>query len=153
MFEGSRCPRDDTSETLPHIAAQMAKSNYIKEWRTARGLNQEQLAEKAGLSKGYVSDLERGNKPYNQRVLESIADVLKCSPAALLGDPAKTKLAKPSIDQRLLSLSLKAAMEEAAESRQPLGDKLLANIVETACRIYGAYTGSRETELQDIREH
>jgi transcriptional regulator with XRE-family HTH domain len=60
------------------------KPFFLKEWRAYRDLTQQQLAERLGTSKGYVSDLERGKRRYNQDVLERLAEELRCEPADLL---------------------------------------------------------------------
>lgn len=63
---------------------------YLKQWRKFRGYSQERLAEMVETSKGYISDVERGNRPYNQELLEKLADALQCAPADLLmRDPSQ----------------------------------------------------------------
>lgn len=62
----------------------MAQGHYIKEWRRHRGLTQEQLAERVGITKSYVSKIESGKKRYDQPFLEAAAIVLQCAPADLL---------------------------------------------------------------------
>jgi len=63
---------------------------YLKEWRKHRGYTQERLAEMIGSSKGHISDLERGERRYNQDNLEALAEALKCSPADLImRDPSR----------------------------------------------------------------
>lgn len=62
---------------------------YLREWRLARGLSQEGLAAKIGSSKGYVSDLERGERRYNQDLVEGLAAALDISAAQLLGEDPK----------------------------------------------------------------
>jgi transcriptional regulator with XRE-family HTH domain len=57
---------------------------YLKQWREHRGLSQQRLAERIDTSKGYISDLERGKRRYNQDMLEMLADALNCEPADLL---------------------------------------------------------------------
>jgi len=62
---------------------------YLREWRKHRGLTQEQLASRLDTSKGYISDLERGVRRYNQDILESLAEALNCTPADfLIRDPS-----------------------------------------------------------------
>ena len=67
------------------------RKTYIKEWRSHRGLTQEQLAERVGMSSGNVSLIERSLQNYTQETLEAFADALQCEPADLLirspGDP------------------------------------------------------------------
>jgi transcriptional regulator with XRE-family HTH domain len=63
---------------------------YLKQWRLYRGLSQQQLADRLESSKGYISDLERGVRRYNQDLLEALAYALMCEPADLLmRDPTK----------------------------------------------------------------
>lgn len=57
---------------------------YLREWRTYRNLTQERLAERVGVTKQHVSDLERQRRQYNQGLLEAFAEALACDPADLL---------------------------------------------------------------------
>ena len=57
---------------------------FLREWRKHRGYTQEQFAEMTGLSKPYVSQLERGERQFNQDLLELFAIHLRCTPADLL---------------------------------------------------------------------
>jgi transcriptional regulator with XRE-family HTH domain len=61
---------------------------YLAEWRQFRELTQEQLAERVGSSKGYISDLENSERRYNQDLLERFAKALDCKPWQLLIDPS-----------------------------------------------------------------
>ncbi len=62
---------------------------FLKQWREYRGLSQQRLAERLDTSKGYISDLERGKRRYNQDMLELLADALNCEPAdILMRDPS-----------------------------------------------------------------
>jgi transcriptional regulator with XRE-family HTH domain len=58
----------------------------IKEFRLSRGLTVEQLAEKVGMSKSYVSEIENGKKQANGRRLEAFALALGVRPADLIED-------------------------------------------------------------------
>lgn len=58
--------------------------HYIKQWRAFRGLTQEQLAERVGVTHGTISQLERGLIAYTQPMLESLAFALQCEPADLI---------------------------------------------------------------------
>lgn len=63
---------------------------YLRQWRKHRGYTQERLAEMIGTSKGYLSDLERGVRRWNQDILEQLAEALRCSPADLIRiDPSQ----------------------------------------------------------------
>jgi len=63
----------------------------IKELRVAKGLTQAQLAERAGISRSYLTEMENETKPINSRRLARVASVLGVEPGLLL-DPKK----KPS---------------------------------------------------------
>ncbi|PLW77870.1 helix-turn-helix domain-containing protein [Cohaesibacter celericrescens] len=60
---------------------------YLREWRKHRGLNQDELANAIDSTKGTISRMELGTRPYNQPFLEACAEVLNCSPADLLSGP------------------------------------------------------------------
>jgi transcriptional regulator with XRE-family HTH domain len=56
----------------------------IKELRSAKGISQESLAELAGLSRQYVSDVERGTRNISLINIEKIATALKITLPELL---------------------------------------------------------------------
>ncbi len=57
----------------------------VKELRTAQGLTQKQLAERAKIRQATVSKLESGRiKSVDLEVLEKLADVLGCDPGYLI---------------------------------------------------------------------
>jgi transcriptional regulator with XRE-family HTH domain len=56
----------------------------VKDWRERRGLTQEQLAEKAGISRGYLARLETARQDPKLSTLEKIAKALKVDIAKLL---------------------------------------------------------------------
>lgn len=53
-------------------------------WRKRRTLLQEELADKAGISRGEVGHLERGRRKPTLRTLRRLADALEIGPADLL---------------------------------------------------------------------
>ena len=57
--------------------------------RIARGLTQEQLAARAGISVSYVSMLQRGQRSPPLETLEQLAKALGVKPVQLLGEPAR----------------------------------------------------------------
>jgi transcriptional regulator with XRE-family HTH domain len=64
---------------------------YLREWREYRGLTQEQLASGVGMTKGRVSEIERGVRRYNETMVEKLAKELNCQPWELIGrDPSTT---------------------------------------------------------------
>ena len=64
----------------------MKVGNRIKELRTKRGLTQEALAEKAGISRQHLSAIEAPNicRPISMDLLFNLANVLQIEPYQLL---------------------------------------------------------------------
>lgn len=63
----------------------MAKQrHFIREWRKAKNLTQDQLAERIGITKSYLSKIENFKKRYDQPFLEAAAEVIGCEPADLI---------------------------------------------------------------------
>lgn len=60
------------------------KQHYIKEWRKHRGMTQVALAAAMGVSRSYLTMIERGDTRYNQDFLELAAQHLDTTPADLL---------------------------------------------------------------------
>lgn len=61
-----------------------ARGQYFQAWRKHRQLNQDQLAERIGVTQETISRLESGKIAYTQPMLEALADALNCSPADLI---------------------------------------------------------------------
>jgi transcriptional regulator with XRE-family HTH domain len=57
---------------------------FFKQWRKHRGLTQETLGERIGLTPSSISQLETGKQGFTDSTLEAIADALNCSPGDLL---------------------------------------------------------------------
>lgn len=58
----------------------------VRELREERGLTVQELADRAGLSKSYLSEIERGVKTVNARRLEQLASALRVRPTDLIAD-------------------------------------------------------------------
>lgn len=56
----------------------------VRAVRQARGMTQEQLAEKSGFSQQYISDLERGRRNPTVVSLYELAEALGSTPVQLL---------------------------------------------------------------------
>lgn len=69
----------------------MAKQrHFIREWRLHRGLNQDQLAERIGISRPQLSKIEGNKREADLSLLEIIADALRCDvPDLIVRDPSK----------------------------------------------------------------
>lgn len=92
-----RSLRDDTRAIDTH-AANMPKSSIppqkeprpgwkLRECRKHAGLTLEQLAERVGTSKGYLSDMERGERRYNQDWVELLARELDVDEVTIFTGP------------------------------------------------------------------
>lgn len=60
--------------------------NRISEIRKAKGIGLEELADKAGLSPGYVSLMASGARNISLKNLEKLATALECRPEDLFTD-------------------------------------------------------------------
>jgi transcriptional regulator with XRE-family HTH domain len=67
-----------------NFKAPQFRPTFIREWRKHRGLTQERLADRIGMSNGNLSMIERGETGYTQATLEILAEALQCEPADLL---------------------------------------------------------------------
>ena len=56
------------------------KRHYVKEWREFRGLNQEQLADRVGRSRGLISQIESGSTALTEDMIFALADAFSCEP-------------------------------------------------------------------------
>jgi transcriptional regulator with XRE-family HTH domain len=61
----------------------------VRRMRLAAGLSQEQLAERAGLHRTYISSVERGLRNVSLENIFGLAAALGCDPRELLAPPAK----------------------------------------------------------------
>jgi transcriptional regulator with XRE-family HTH domain len=71
------------------MAKKMAKKqesprHFLREWRKHRELTQEALADRVGVSREYVSMIEKGKRKYDQPYLEAAAAAMNCTPADLI---------------------------------------------------------------------
>lgn len=73
------------------------KLTKLKEWRTFRGLSQDELAERSGLTHGSISRLETGEAGYVQNTLERIARALETDPGSVI-------MRDPRVVEGLLSI-------------------------------------------------
>lgn len=69
--------------SVPHPKRQLRR-HYLKEWREARELTQEQAAERLGISRSQLSRIETMQSPYSQGLLEAAAEAYTCTVADLL---------------------------------------------------------------------
>jgi len=75
----SEAVHNGTEELLPAsvVFALANGENPVKVWREYRGLTQQQLAEKTGISVPFLSQIEKGRRKASVGVLVNIASILK----------------------------------------------------------------------------
>ena len=78
--EAVRELEEGTDETLPEAVALRllrGEEHPMRLWREYRGLTQEALAERAGVGKSYLSQIESGKKTGSARLLRDLAGILR----------------------------------------------------------------------------
>jgi transcriptional regulator with XRE-family HTH domain len=60
------------------------RPTYLRQWREMSGKTLVQVGEHLHMSHGNLSRIERGLLPYNQELLEALADLYGCEPVDLL---------------------------------------------------------------------
>ena len=63
----------------------------LRRWRNARGLSQDDLAYEAGVSRSYLSQLEKGSFYASLKVIGRLAVALEVEPAELLRMPSQQR--------------------------------------------------------------
>lgn len=61
--------------------------HFLKQWRLARGLTQEEFARRAHIGRAAISKIEAGKKPLMQGRLQAFADALEITVPQLYEDP------------------------------------------------------------------
>lgn len=74
---------------------------FLKAWREVKGLSQNSLAEKAGLTQAAISNIENGRQDPTLSTLGRLAESLEITPAELLSRPPQfsRKLSRQEIDR------------------------------------------------------
>lgn len=85
LVTGTAVPTEDPlpSEVLDALTAR--QESPLRILRRHRGLTQQQLAEAAGLSRPYLTEMEKGRKPGSLRALRAVAQSLNVDMSYLVG--------------------------------------------------------------------
>jgi transcriptional regulator with XRE-family HTH domain len=86
---------------------------FLRQWRQHRGKTLVQVAEHLHMTHGQLSRIERGVQPYNQELLERLADLYMCDVVDLLiRDPSDPEgmwslwdKAKPAQRQQIIAVA------------------------------------------------
>lgn len=97
--------------------------NRIREWRLARGLSQDALADIVGCSKMQISGLERGKPKLDLEWMRRIAYALFVTPADLL--PVDDNPRAISEDEWALIQQFRAGDDRGRDELQRVADVLL----------------------------
>lgn len=79
--------------------------HYLAEWRKFRGLTQERAADRLHMTQSQLSRYERGITPYNQDILELLAEAYQTDPGSLLMRNPLLKDAPWQIENKLKGVS------------------------------------------------
>jgi transcriptional regulator with XRE-family HTH domain len=93
----------------------------LREWRRRRGLTQEQLAARAGLSYKFIGEIERGTGNPTLETLGRLAAALRVDLAELVREPEPHRESSPTY---VLSAREIQLVREALESVDQLIDRL-----------------------------
>lgn len=67
-----------------HTLCMARQKTYLREWRLEKGKKLVPVAEHLHMSHSQLSRIERGEQPYNQELLEALADLYMCDVVDLL---------------------------------------------------------------------
>lgn len=115
------------SRHIVHMSKNYRRT-FLREWRKHRARTLVQVAEHLNMTHGQLSKIERGDQPYNQALLEALADLYMCDVVDLLirapadpKDPTGTmwsiwEQAKPGDKQKIVAVArtITGLEEEAA---------------------------------------
>jgi transcriptional regulator with XRE-family HTH domain len=77
-------------KVIPRPKVRPRMRTFFREWRKYRDLTLEEAGERAGMTAGNLSAMERGTQGYTQAGLEALAEAYNCDPGQLLTiDPSK----------------------------------------------------------------
>lgn len=71
------------SDTTGEVAHRLAFGQRVRQLRQAQGLSQEDLADKAGIHRTYISDVERGARNLGLDNVFALARALEVPPSRL----------------------------------------------------------------------
>lgn len=72
------------SKVTPRPKQPLYRPHFLRQWREYREYTLEQVGEAVGISHAQLGRIERRLQPYNQGLLEALADLYQIDPASLL---------------------------------------------------------------------
>jgi transcriptional regulator with XRE-family HTH domain len=113
---------------------------FIRKQRELQALSMRQLANLAGISNPYLSQIERGLREPSEKVLEALATNLELSADALYEQAGRTRRPAASEDG---AADADEAGESAVESAIKADPRLSARQRAALLEVYAAFTISR----------
>jgi len=92
---------DEETFSSAEVDAFLAAKTPLAFFRKKRGVSQDDLAKRAGITQGYLSEIEIGRKSGDVRTLRKLADALKVSLDSLVPDePSEEDTPRPHAKKR-----------------------------------------------------
>jgi transcriptional regulator with XRE-family HTH domain len=110
---------------------------YIRKQRELQALSMRQLANLAGISNPYLSQIERGLRDPSEKVLEALASNLELSAEALYEQTGRTR--RPAAGEEAAEEPEESAVESAIKADPRLSARQRSALLE----VYAAFTTSR----------
>lgn len=111
------------SAEILHFHGMDDAPNRIRELRLAAGWSQQRLADRLGVTKMTISDLERGAMQLTQHYMRRLAEALDCTAADLL--PAADHPYYLTSEERALIDQMRAAEEKERQQLRQLADVVI----------------------------
>jgi ribosome-binding protein aMBF1 (putative translation factor) len=95
---------DEETFSSAEVDAFLAAKTPLAFFRKKRGVSQDDLAKRAGITQGYLSEIEIGRKSGDVRTLRKLADALKVTLDSLVPDePSEEDTPRPRAKKRKAS--------------------------------------------------
>ena len=73
-----------TKRVVPRPKKPRFQPTFLRQWREDRQMTLERAGEAVGMSHAQLGRIERGLQPYNQELLEALAELYRTTPASLI---------------------------------------------------------------------
>lgn len=119
----------------------------VRHWRLKRGLSQRALADLAGLSQGYIAQIEAGTAPLDRRTTQvALAGALQVSVADLTGQPYDPQTIEHSVAASALPV-LRSALVSMTLDRDHVGGRSIGELRAAVDQAGGLHNTCRYDQL------
>lgn len=98
------------------------QKTFLREWRRSNNFSQADAARELRISRPLLSQIENAKSPYTQRLIESAAQLYKCTPAEILGGPGV-------VNFEILRQSIKAVDEDCQATSKAASPQERAHMI------------------------